>query len=220
MHFARAVIALVSTASFCLGAAGCSNSSSGGGTTPSGPLPASVVTGLQQAAAMAQTYASVPTDPQTLKVAAQVSDLLYDREVQLATAAHLLASESVPKVNVPLIEVVRQAAIAKAAADLSKIQSLQQSGVPGQGQIAADGGADEVITALIAKTFAARAQTLLTQSSNGTLAFTADQLSAFLQEIAVVMGDDEPGGHNVAGRALIQELLSDAGLTMTDTGAP
>jgi len=219
MMHARAKLALLLALPGCIAVAGCSNSNS---SSSSAAIPANLTTGLQEVVAQGQAYASVPTDPATLKVAAQITELEQDREVQLGSASMLLASETDPKYshNAAMLEAARQRALALAASDLTQIQKLQQANVPGQSALAADGGADEVIASLIAQTFSSRAQTILTNASKGANGPTSGQISNFLQQVAIVMGDDGAGGHNVAARLIAHDILSDAGLSTYDAGAP
>ena len=196
----------------------------GGATT----IEAGLVTGLQQVVQHAQTYSSVPTDPKTSKAAAQIAELEFDRESQLGAANMLKASESDPKYagSVAELEAYRQTALAAAADDLKKIQAVQKSSVPGSSQLALDGGAHGVVNSIIANAFAARAQEILNAGAaaatgtKGATAPIAEQISMFLQEAEVVTADEGAGGHDVAARLIARGLLSDAGLTTNDAGAP
>jgi len=231
MKFARAKLALALALPGCMVVVGCSNPSTGappltsypdGGfeAGPIGTVSATNVAGLTAVVTQGSATAATATDRDTLRIAAEIEDLEYDRKVQLGTAAMLLTSESEPKYapNAAKLEAARQAALSQAASDLTKIQAFQQTSVPGKTILNTDGGASVVIDALIAKTYATRAQQILNLAGQGGKVPTNDQISLFLQQIALVTEDDGPGGHTVAERLVVRDLLSDGGLKYTDGG--
>jgi hypothetical protein len=231
MKFARAKLVLALALPGCMVVVGCSNSSTNGPTVtsypdggyeagPIGTVSATNVSGLNTVIAQGNATTSTATDKDTLRVAAEIEDLEYDRKVQLGTAAMLLTSESEPKYapNAAKLEAARQAALTQAASDLTKIQAFQQTSVPGKATLNTDGGASAVIDALIAKTYATRAQQILNLAAQGGKVPTNDQVSLFLQQIALVTEDDGPGGHTVAERLVVRDVLSDGGLKYTDGG--
>jgi hypothetical protein len=204
---------------------GCSNNGAG----PSGPLGTdggsssttldpTVATGLQQLVSQGQKYSNYPTDSATAKVAAQIVQLLFDRAASLGTAANIAATEADPSYtgNKAYLETSRQASLTRAASDLAQIQTLQQSSVPGSVTLNADGGAVGVINAIVVEAFAARASAILASKKPPS----TQQISDFLQEVAVVLGDQGNDGHDVAAQLVAQAILSDAGLVRTDAGAP
>jgi hypothetical protein len=204
----------------CASVLACSNSGSPSaplGSDGGAPLPASVTQGLQQLVSQGQKYAGVPTDPTTSKVAAQIVQLLYDRASSLATAGNIEAIEADPGYtgNKTLLETSRQASLARAASDLTQVQALQKSS--GSATLNADGGAVNVINAIVVQAFSARASAIL--ASTGAPP-SADSVSNFLQEVAVVLGDQGNDGHDVAAQLVVQAILSDAGLVRTDAGVP
>jgi len=180
----------------------------------SGAMAPSVLTGLQQVVAAGKTFSSVPSDLATQKVAAQIVQLQYDRTASLNTAALIQKTEADPnyKGNKTFIESSRQASLAQAATDLTQIQALQQTNVPGTAALNQDGGAANVINAIVVQAFAAQAEAIL-KSKNPP---SADAISNYLQEVSVVLGDQGSDGHDVASQLVVQALLSDGGLARVD----
>jgi hypothetical protein len=204
------------------GAAGCSHSSSSSSASSSTTLDPTSQTALQALVTQLQPYAKVPSDPATRRAAAQIQELAWDMAVQNSTAALLLASEQDPghAGQTAAYEAERQKDLAQAASDLAEIRKLQGSGVPGQSTLASDGGAQQVIVAILGQGFTATAQNILNAGASGKPVPSDDQISSFLSQVAIVMGDEGVGGHEVASRILQRVILSDAGFSTADSSFP
>jgi hypothetical protein len=217
-----AKLALFATLSACGGMVGCSSSAGtppGGSTSPPATTTLSTdqVQGLQGVLQRAQATKSTPLDRDTALLAAQISELQFDRTAALGSATMLQASAADPanKSTASQLGTYRQQELTLAASDQTKIQSLLASSkAAGKALVATEGGASQVLGAIVAQSFGAQAQAFLTAgtqaAANGTAGPTSDTLSTFLQEEAVVTSDEASGGHDVAGRVIANALIGGA----------
>jgi hypothetical protein len=218
----RAGLSLILSVSACSGLVACSNSNGGGSTTSTYPpsttiISAAQVTALQAVVANGKTAGTAPPDTSTARVAAQLTELEHQRATALLTADLLDVAAKDPKnaTTATQLGTYRQEQLTLAGSVLSQIKALLASTkVAGKDLLAQDGGADRMLMSVVAQSFAAKAQALLNAGAagvtNGGIGPSSNEISTFLQEEAIVTGDEGTGGHDVAGRLAAYALLGDA----------